>query len=203
MAGPTTRGPFPWFPRSKRSRSCKSGLEGLGATRRDGGVSKTSTAEITKEETGVKGPGRRGLGCGGRGRRAVTGKQLASPGVSEVGGMAENQAFLPEEGVGGRGCVDRTALALPSERLLCSLVGQTLMLFFSREDTGAQSCWESCPRSQTPRAERAFNSPTPPQVRGPSREGLGPLPLLLERGTSHPEHSAHRERSSALPHLRL
>ena len=30
----------------------------------------------------------------------MTGKQLASPGVSEMGGMAENQAFLPEEGAG-------------------------------------------------------------------------------------------------------
>ena len=118
----------------------------------------------------------------------MTGKQLASPGVSEMGGMAENQAFLPEEGAGG---VDRTALALPSERLLCSLVGPTLMLLFSREDTGAQSCQESCPRSQTPRAKREFNSPTPPQVRRPSRGGLGPLPLLLERGRSHPQHSAH------------
>lgn len=90
---------------------------------------------------------------------------------------------------GGR--VDRTALALPSERLLCSLMGQTLMLFFSREDTDAQSCRESCPRSQTPRAKCEFNSPTPPQVSGPSREGLGLLLLLLEKGAIHPEHLAH------------
>ena len=44
----------------------------------------------------MKGPGRRGLGGGGRGRRAVTRKR-----VSEVGRMAENQGLPTRGGNGG------------------------------------------------------------------------------------------------------
>lgn len=61
----------------------------------------------------MKGPGRRGLGCGCRGRRAVTGKQLASPGVSKVGRMAENQGLPTRGGSGGGACrQDSTGPAL-------------------------------------------------------------------------------------------
>lgn len=83
-----------------------------------------------------------------------------------------------------RGRADGTAPALPPERLPRGPTGQTLMLFFSREDTDAQSRWQSCPRSQTPGGKREFSSP-PAQVSGPSQQGLG-LPLLTRKGHDSP-----------------
>ena len=71
------------------------------------------------------------------------------------------------------------------EELLGGPVRQTLMLFFSREDTDAQSCWESCPRSQTPRAKREFNSPPPPKSAAPHRKASA-FRCPLEKGTIHP-----------------
>ena len=57
----------------------------------------------------MKGPGRRGLGGGGRGRRAVTRKR-----VSEVGRMAENQG-LPTRGGSGGGVWMRQHQPCPGE----------------------------------------------------------------------------------------